>query len=74
MSTGAIERVLAWAKQQDAGIERAADDALVELAAIRRAARGLSQTDPRQPWDQDRWDDALFLIEQIAKESKPSPG
>jgi len=48
-----------------------ADAAEAEIAALEKAAMGLSQRAPlAAKWNQDAWDDALEHMESIAKEAK----
>lgn len=42
--------------------------AMAEVEAIENAAKAFSQGDPRVAWNQQAWDDALDLMESIAKE------
>jgi 4'-phosphopantetheinyl transferase EntD len=72
MSTKAIESVLRWAKEEHADVERAADDALAELDALRKAAQIIAKaTDqgwPTTPMGSLNLQHSFELLAAIAKE------
>lgn len=73
MSTKAIESVLKWAKEEHAGVEAAADDALAELAAIRKAAQIIVKATehgwPTTPMGSLNLQHAFELLGHVAKEA-----
>ena len=69
MSTKALQDLLYRVRQGIATTGERLDAAAKELEAIEKAAKGLSQKTTEGEWNMALWDDAIDLMESIAKEA-----